>query len=47
MIWQRSKKLTAGDITLRTLGGLAAVGLLYVAMRSTPELIRYLRIRQM
>jgi hypothetical protein len=34
-------------LTVQVLGGLTALGILYVAVRSTPELIRYLRMRSM
>jgi hypothetical protein len=43
----RKKKLVTSDIAIRVLGGLTALGLLYVTVRSTPELIRYLRMRRM
>jgi hypothetical protein len=43
----RKKTLAVSDVALRVLGGLTALGMLYVAIRSTPEMIRYLRMRNM
>jgi hypothetical protein len=41
------KKLVFADIAVRVLGAAVALGLALVTIRTTPEMIRYLRMRRM
>jgi|1185.fasta_scaffold1458970_2 hypothetical protein len=48
MKWNRKKKaVVVPAVAVQLLGGLATAGLLFVALRSAPELVRYVRMRRM
>jgi hypothetical protein len=40
-------KFDPGHSVVTVIGGAALLGLAYLALRSVPELVRYLRIRRM
>jgi hypothetical protein len=42
-----TEKHPVGKITATAVGGAAILGAAYLAMRSLPELVRYMRLRRM